>query len=72
MLVSDFRMLVALTAILVGAGTLLLCLAAVDLGSATLVHLWLLVSPTAARQARFRAALAAYRGRDRKRGRRTG
>ena len=60
MLVSDFRMLVALTAILAGAGTLLLCLAAVDLASALCRRLLLLVSPGAARAARFHAALAAY------------
>lgn len=69
--VYDFRMLVALTAILAGAGTLLLCPAAVDLASALCTRLWLLASPDAAREARFQAALAAYRGRARKRVRRT-
>lgn len=72
MLVSDFRILNALTAILTGAGALLLGLAALDLASARCVRLWLLASPQAARQARFGAALAAYRGRPQKPVRRTG
>ena len=72
MLVSDFRVLNALTASLAGAGALLLCLAALDLASALCRYLWLLASPGAAREARFQAALTAYRGRARKRVRRTG
>jgi len=67
LLVSDFRILVAVTAILAGAGTLLLCLAVADLARALCKCLWLLASPGAARQARFRAALVGYRGRARKR-----
>ncbi len=60
--VPDFRVLIALTVILTGVAALLLCLAAVDLASVLCKHLWLLVSPRAARQARFRAAIAAYQG----------
>lgn len=70
--VYDFRMLVALTAILVGVGTLLLCLAAVDLARALCIRLWLLASPGAARQARFRDAVAAYRSHTRRLVRRKG
>lgn len=70
--VSDYRILVALTAILAGVGTLLLCLVAVDLARALCTRLWPLASPGAARQQRFRAAVAAYRSHTRKWGRRTG
>lgn len=72
MLLPDLRVLTALAAVLAGGGALLLCLAAVDLASALCKCLWLLASPGAARRARFHAALAAYRGRARKRVRRTG
>ena len=72
MLASDFRLFEILVATLAGAGALLLCLAAVDLASALCVRLWLLASPRAARQARFQAALAAYRSRTRRLVRRKG
>lgn len=71
MLAHDLRVLIALTAVLAGGGTLLLCLAAVDLASAMCRDLWLLASPGAAHQARFRAAVAAYRNRVGERVRRT-
>ena len=59
----DLRLLIALTAALAGVGALLLALAALDLASALGRRLWLLASPRAARQARIRAALAAYQAR---------
>jgi len=68
----DIRLPIALAAALTGSGALLLCLLALDLARALGLRLWLLASPRAARQARFRAALAAYRSRTGKWGRRTG
>ncbi len=58
---DEIHLLAALTAVLAGLGSFLLCLVAMDLIGATVLRLWLSVSPDAARQARFRAALAAYR-----------
>jgi len=72
MATNEFHLLVALTAILMGLGVFWLSLAASDLIGTAVRRLWLAASPAAARQARFRAALAAYRGRSRKRVRRTG
>ena len=60
MLAHDLNLLTVLTALLAGIGALLLCLAAVDVARAMCMHLWRLASPGAARQARFRTALAAY------------
>ncbi len=61
MTIDNLRVLMVLTAILIGLGVLLLCLAALDLMRALCMRLWLLVSPAAAQQARLHAALAAYR-----------
>lgn len=66
MLTHDLRIWIAVAVILAGVAALLLCLAAVDLASVLCKHLWLLASPRAARQARFRAVLAAYQGRAQK------
>ena len=68
MLTNEFHLLAALTAVLTGLGIFLLCLVALDLIGAAALRLWLSVSPGAARQARFRAALAAYQGSFAKRG----
>jgi len=70
MLGNDFRLPVMAVAVLAGAGGLLLCLVMLDLARVLGNRLWLLASPSAARQARFRAALAAYQARARKRVRR--
>lgn len=70
LLMNDFRLPIMVASVLAGAGTLLLCLAALDLARALGRRLWLLASPRAARQARFRAALAGYQARARKRVRR--
>lgn len=69
---DDLRMLIGLTALLIGVGVLLLCLVIADLISALFIHLWLLASPVAARRARFHAALAAHRDYVQKPLRRTG
>ena len=58
--VHDLRLLIALSAILSGLGTLLLTLALLHLASTAARGLYLRLSPTAARHARFHAALAAY------------
>lgn len=68
MLTNEFHLLAALTAVLTGLGTFLLCLVVQDLIGAVVLCLWLSASPRAARQARFRAALAAYQSPSAKRG----
>lgn len=69
---DDLRVLIGLTALLIGVGVLLLCLAIADLISALCMRLWLLASPAAARRARFHAVLAACRDYVQKPLRRTG
>ncbi|OQA39252.1 MAG: hypothetical protein BWY52_03137 [Chloroflexi bacterium ADurb.Bin325] len=71
MAASDLYLLPIAAAVLAGMGTLLLCLVALDLARAAGNRLWLLVSPRAARQMRFRAALAAYQLRGGKRARKS-
>ena len=61
--VYDLRLLIALTAALAGSGALLLALTGFELLGAVVERLWLRHSPAAARQARVRALLAAYRKR---------
>ncbi len=58
---NEFRLLTGITAVLGGLGAFLLCLVVLDLIGAVLLRLWLSLSPRAARQARFRTALAVYR-----------
>ena len=59
---TEFHLVVALTAGMAGVGTLFLGLVVLDLIGAAVRRLWLSLSPDAARQARFRAALAASQG----------
>jgi hypothetical protein len=66
---NELDLLVALTAALTGLGSFLLCLVALDLIGAVVIGWWLSMSPGAARQARLRAALAAYQGSSAQRGR---
>ena len=68
MLTNELGLLAVLTAVLTGLGIFLLCLVVQDLIGAAVRTLWLSASPGAARQARFRAALAAYQGSFAKRG----
>ena len=70
MLGNDFCLPIRVASVLAGAGALLLCLVVLDLARALGSRLWLLASPRAARQARFRAALTAYQARARKQVRR--
>lgn len=63
MLMNALGGLTVVTAILAGLGTLLLALTGLELVRATAERLWLRHSPAAARQARVRALLAAYRER---------
>ena len=66
LLMNDFRLPIMIASVLAGAGTLLLCLMSLELARVLGNRLWLLASPRAARQARFRAALVAYQARARK------
>ena len=66
MVLPEWRLELIMPAALAGLGTLLLCLVALDLAGAFIVRLWLRASLRAARQARFHAGMAAYRGRTRK------
>jgi len=61
--IDTFGRLAVLTGLLAGLGTLLLALTGLELLSAVVERLWLRHSPAAARQARVRALLAAYRER---------
>ncbi len=61
MLLNAWVGLALLTGALAGLGTLLLMLAGLELLGAAVERLWLRHSPAAARQARVRALLAAYR-----------
>jgi hypothetical protein len=67
-LTNEFHLLAALTAVLTGLGIFLLCLVVQDLIGAAALRVWQAVSPGAARQARFRATMAAYQGSFAKRG----
>ncbi len=60
MLGDDLRLLIAVVVAMAGLGAFLLCSVVLDLIGTAVLHLWLSASPGAARQARFRAALAAY------------
>lgn len=66
MLINDLRVPIALAAAMTGLGVFLLSLVGLDLIRAAAHRMWLLASPAAAQQARFRAALAAYQGRAQK------
>lgn len=61
--IDTFGRLAVVTGLLAGLGTLLLALAGVEMLGAAVERLWLRHSPAAARQARVRALLAAYRER---------
>lgn len=63
MLTNPLGSLAVLTSVLAGLGALLLTLAGLELLGAAAERLWLRRSPVAARQARVRALLAAYRER---------
>lgn len=63
MLMNTLGGLTVLTAALAGLGTLLLALTGLELLGAAVERIWLRHSPAAARQARVRALLAAYRER---------
>lgn len=61
--IDTFSRLAVLTGLLAGLGTLLLALTGLEMLGAAGERLWLRHSPAAARQARVRALLAAYRER---------
>jgi len=63
MLANPWANLNVLTGVLAGLGALLLTLTGLELLGAVVELLWLWRSPAAARQARVRALLAAYRER---------
>lgn len=69
MLANDLRSLIAFAAVMMALSAFFLCLVVLDLIGTAVLRLWLSASPGAARQARFRAALMAYRSRNRKHGR---
>ena len=64
MLANPWAGLNVRTGVLASLGALLLTLTGCDLLGAAVERLWLRRSPAAARQARVRALLAAYRERD--------